>query len=133
MLNPKEVQRAISYYNRAQQGEELNEIELAAIKRLELIIEELILTMRDASTLIDQAYDLWTKGNIQPVVAAAPTLTDYPEDSSYPKAWWLQTIIPQIQAMKTHLETENGGGVSPNEVFFARPPRKEPEAPTVSP
>lgn len=123
MLDPKEVQRAVAYYNRALKGEESNEIELAAIKRLESIIEELILTMRDASTLIDQAYDLWAKGNIQPVVVAASTLADYPEDSSYPKSWWLQTIIPQIQSMKTHLETENGGGISPNEVFFAKPPK----------
>lgn len=124
MLNPNEVKRAIIQYNRMQEGDSTSEINLAAIERLENLIEDLILTMREVSNLIDESYDLWQKGNIQPVVTAAATVNDYPENSSYPKGWWLQTMIPQIQAMKTHLETENGSGISPNEVFFSKPPKK---------
>lgn len=124
-INSREVKQAVDFYNRSQNGNGADEIDLSAIERLEEIVEDLVTTMREVSNLIDDAEQLWIKGQIQPVVIAAPTNSDYPENSSYPKGWWLQTIIPQILAMKTHLETENGGGVSPNEVFFQKPPRQE--------
>lgn len=123
MIDVREVRTALEFYNRAQSGDETSAIELAPIQMLESKVEQLILLVRDVSAILDDAEQLWVKGQIQPVVTAAATDTDLPANSSYPKGWWLSTIIPQILALKTHLSTENGGGLTPNEVFFAKPPK----------
>lgn len=124
MLDAKEVRQAIEYYNRAIDNNEKEAIELAPIESLESVVEDIITTARELSGLIDKAQAIWTKGNIQPVVTAAPTNSDYPVDSNYPKGWWLGTIIPQILALKTHFETKVSN-VSPNDIFYAKPPKKE--------
>lgn len=123
MLDVKEIRRAIEFYNRGISGAAMDEIELAPIQLLEEKLEELILTLRDASSILEDSVELWTKGQVQPVVAAAATGADYPEDSSYPKDWWLNTIIPQVQALRAHLSTEVSG-TSPDEVFFSKPPKR---------
>lgn len=123
MINAREVKQAVEYYNRAQAGEDAEAIDLAPIQRLEALVEDLILGVREVSALLDDAEQLWTKGKIQAVVTEAATDEDLPADSSYSKGWWLNTIIPQILALKTHLSTASNG-VKPNEVFYAKPPKQ---------
>jgi hypothetical protein len=122
MIDVREVRQAIEYYNSVRSGNEQDEIDLAPIQVLERKVEDLILLMREVSNTIDEATQLWTKGKIQSVVVAAPTGSDAPANSSYTKDWWLNVIIPQITALQTHLSTASGG-VKPNEVFFAKPPK----------
>lgn len=123
MLDAKEVRQAIEYYNRAIENNEKEAIELAPIENLESIVEDIIINARELSGLIDKAQAVWVKGNIQSVVTSATNTNDYPADSNYPKDWWLNTIIPQILALKTHFETKVSN-VSPNDIFYAKPPKK---------
>lgn len=122
MLDPREVRQAIEIANRVEEGLSGSEIDLAPIQLLQENIEEIIVLARALSSTIDAAAQLYTKGQVGPVIAAAATDNDYPADSYYPKGWWANTIIPQILALQSHFSTEVAG-VSPNEIFYAKPPK----------
>ena len=127
MIDSREVRRAIDFYNRASSGQGSDsDIDFEPIQLLEAKIEELFVTVRDVSELLDEIEAIWLKGNVGAVVNAATTPESFPVSSNYPKSWWSTVIIPQVQALRTHFNTKVASGKSPNEIFFARPPKRAP-------